>query len=208
MDYWEQLLLPGFRLVIVGKLSSLVLVSTSFLKSSYFMNNKLLNQTIVGLVVALPTPVIMAVLFALAGGANIFQFVSPELNQSQENPVALFFSQQGIIVPYLVAALVVFVAVFFTSQLGSSSRRSGYRRGGTIVEEDVEDGRERGEVKWFNVKKGFGFITRSNGDDVFVHFRSIRGQGHRSLSEGQKVKFNLVDGQKGLQAEDVSLIKG
>ena len=62
-------------------------------------------------------------------------------------------------------------------------------------------------VKWFNVKKGFGFITRDNGDDVFVHFRSIRGTGHRSLSEGQAVKFSVVDGQKGLQAEDVSVVR-
>lgn len=172
------------------------------------MNNKLLNQTIVSLLIALPTPVVMAILFALAGGSQVFQFASVELNQSQDNPVVLFFTQAGIIVPYLVAALVVFIAVFFSARLNSAGESGGYRRGGTTVEEDVEDGRERGEVKWFNVKKGFGFITRSNGDDVFVHFRSIRGQGHRSLAEGQKVKFNLVDGQKGLQAEDVSLIKG
>ena len=64
--------------------------------------------------------------------------------------------------------------------------------------------RETGVVKWFNTNKGFGFITRDNGDDVFVHFRSIRGQGHRTLIEGQRVEFNISKGEKGLQAEDVA----
>ncbi|MCB1674836.1 MAG: cold shock domain-containing protein [Halioglobus sp.] len=64
--------------------------------------------------------------------------------------------------------------------------------------------RVSGTVKWFNNAKGFGFITRPEGDgDVFVHFRSIQGDGYRSLSEGQDVEFKLVEGPKGLQAEDV-----
>ncbi|MAY37215.1 MULTISPECIES: cold-shock protein [Spongiibacter] len=63
--------------------------------------------------------------------------------------------------------------------------------------------RVTGTVKWFNNAKGFGFITRNEGDDVFVHFRSIRGDGYRTLDEGQSVEFNLVEGPKGLQAEDV-----
>lgn len=70
-----------------------------------------------------------------------------------------------------------------------------------------DDDREDGTVKWFNVTKGFGFITRDQGDDVFVHFRSIRGTGHRSLSEGQRVKFDVVQSEKGLQAEDVSVVR-
>lgn len=65
--------------------------------------------------------------------------------------------------------------------------------------------RESGTVKWFNTNKGFGFITRDTGDDVFVHFRSIRGQGHRTLIEGQRVEFNVTKGEKGLQAEDVAI---
>ena len=65
--------------------------------------------------------------------------------------------------------------------------------------------RETGTVKWFNTNKGFGFITRDNGDDVFVHFRSIRGQGHRTLIEGQRVEFDVTEGEKGLQAEDVAI---
>ncbi|TXJ08384.1 MAG: cold-shock protein [Acinetobacter sp.] len=63
--------------------------------------------------------------------------------------------------------------------------------------------REQGVVKWFNDTKGFGFIQRSNGEDVFVHFRAIQADGHRSLRDGQRVEFTVAQGQKGLQAEDV-----
>ncbi len=70
--------------------------------------------------------------------------------------------------------------------------------------------REQGVVKWFNDTKGFGFIQRNGGDDVFVHFRAIMGDGHRSLRDGhrslrdgQRVEFSVVQGQKGFQAENV-----
>ncbi len=63
--------------------------------------------------------------------------------------------------------------------------------------------RQIGTVKWFNDAKGFGFITPESGDDVFVHFRSIMGNGFKSLKEGQKVSFKLVKGQKGMQADEV-----
>ncbi|MBB6341425.1 CspA family cold shock protein [Pseudomonas fluvialis] len=64
--------------------------------------------------------------------------------------------------------------------------------------------REIGTVKWFNDAKGYGFIQRDGGADVFVHFRAIRGEGHRTLAEGQQVEFAVTEGQKGLQAEDVA----
>lgn len=64
--------------------------------------------------------------------------------------------------------------------------------------------RETGTVKWFDNAKGYGFIQRNQGEDVFVHFRQIRGEGYRTLQEGQPVQFNVVQGQKGLQAEDVA----
>lgn len=65
--------------------------------------------------------------------------------------------------------------------------------------------RESGTVKWFDNAKGFGFISRAAGqEDVFVHFRAIKGEGFKSLQEGQKVEFSVVKGQKGLQAEDVT----
>ena len=66
-------------------------------------------------------------------------------------------------------------------------------------------GREIGTVKWFNDAKGFGFISRENGADVFVHFRAIQGNGFKSLQEGQKVTFEVVQGQKGLQADNVQV---
>ncbi|MDZ7766450.1 MAG: cold-shock protein [Melioribacteraceae bacterium] len=64
--------------------------------------------------------------------------------------------------------------------------------------------REKGTVKWFNNSKGYGFITRENGEDVFVHYQSISGDGYKSLDEGQKVEFTVAQGQKGLQAQEVT----
>ena len=62
---------------------------------------------------------------------------------------------------------------------------------------------EQGTVKWFNDAKGFGFISRQSGDDVYVHFSSIRANGFRSLQEGQAVEFDVTRGPKGFQAENV-----
>jgi CspA family cold shock protein len=63
--------------------------------------------------------------------------------------------------------------------------------------------RETGTVKWFNATKGFGFIQRDNGGDVFVHYSGISGNGYRSLEEGQRVEFTVVQGDKGPQAQNV-----
>tara|TARA_B110000503_G_scaffold100005_1_gene149600 strand:+ start:30157 stop:30396 length:240 start_codon:yes stop_codon:yes gene_type:complete len=60
-----------------------------------------------------------------------------------------------------------------------------------------------GTVKWFNETKGFGFIEREDGPDVFVHFSAIQGDGFKTLADGQKVEFDVTDGQKGPQAENV-----
>lgn len=67
--------------------------------------------------------------------------------------------------------------------------------------------RIRGTVKWFNNDKGFGFIQQENGPDVFVHFRAIKSDGYRSLSDGQKVEFDITQGQKGPQAENVTVVE-
>lgn len=64
--------------------------------------------------------------------------------------------------------------------------------------------RETGIVKWFNAAKGFGFISRENGEDVFVHFSAIQSNGYRSLDEGARVSFVVKTGPKGLQAEQVT----
>jgi CspA family cold shock protein len=97
--------------------------------------------------------------------------------------------------PLWVASFIsIFLACILAIKLGTGSETS----------KRVGAGQEVGTVKWFNAAKGFGFITRENGDDVFVHFRSIQGKGHRSLGEGQRVVFSVAEGDKGLQAVDVS----
>ncbi len=63
-----------------------------------------------------------------------------------------------------------------------------------------------GIVKWFNDAKGYGFLQQENGPDVFVHFRAINGTGRKTLKEGQNVTFNVTQGQKGLQAENVTIV--
>ena len=63
--------------------------------------------------------------------------------------------------------------------------------------------RDTGTVKWFNDAKGFGFIERENGEDLFVHYRSIKGEGFRSLKQGSRVEFTITEGEKGFQAEEV-----
>jgi cold shock protein len=63
---------------------------------------------------------------------------------------------------------------------------------------------EKGTVKWFNRTKGFGFIEREEGEDVFVHFSAIAGEGFKTLEQGQQVEFEVVQGPKGLQAANVS----
>ncbi|MBV2134552.1 cold-shock protein [Pseudomonas sp. MAP12] len=66
--------------------------------------------------------------------------------------------------------------------------------------------RQTGTVKWFNDEKGFGFITPQSGPDVFVHFRAIKADGFKTLKEGQAVSFLVVQGQKGLQADEVQIV--
>jgi cold shock protein len=63
-----------------------------------------------------------------------------------------------------------------------------------------------GTVKWFSNEKGYGFIAREDGPDVFVHYKAIDGQGYRSLEEGQRVEFDVVPGRKGEQAENVRIV--
>lgn len=158
----------------------------------------MIRKIIVSLVLALVAPFILKLALsnkladiALASGGSLADKLS---------------TMPNVWVIYIIVALIFFAIAFISALTVPSSRRRS-RSSGTVVESDVDDGRERGMVKWFNVKKGFGFITWDDGEDVFVHFRSIRGQGHRSLTEGQRVKFMVVRGQKGPQAEDVSVVR-
>ena len=65
---------------------------------------------------------------------------------------------------------------------------------------------EKGKVKWFNATKGFGFIERDDGSDIFVHYTAINAEGFRTLTEGQEVSFDVVEGDKGLQASNVQVV--
>jgi CspA family cold shock protein len=86
---------------------------------------------------------------------------------------------------------------------GNSPGKTSSGSGGTkSITRDLRD-MEQGTVKWFNDAKGFGFISRQNGEDVFVHYSAINSNGFKSLQEGQAVQFNVVKGPKGWQASDV-----
>lgn len=114
-------------------------------------------------------------------------------------------STQSLIMAYVVLAVSFVVIQLVVGALTAPSDASDGGKSRYVTEQ--EDVRETGTVKWFNVSKGFGFITRDQGEDIFVHFRSIRGRGHRFLKEGQKVKFDVIKGDKGLQADDVAILK-
>jgi cold shock protein len=76
----------------------------------------------------------------------------------------------------------------------------------TSTKKEQSTSMETGTVKWFNDAKGYGFISRQNGEDVFVHFSAIQASGFRSLQEGQQVQFDVVKGPKGWQAENVKSV--
>lgn len=110
----------------------------------------------------------------------------------------LQFSLQTLPLLILTLFVLLLIAAFW-------SARAAGRRTETLTGTTASSRRETGNVKWFNASKGFGFITRDSGDDVFVHFRSIRGKGHRVLRDGQRVEFEVTESEKGLQAEDVAV---
>jgi len=120
-------------------------------------------------------------------------------------PALLFISDSsGVVVEtslFPVIAIAIFLVSFISALLGA---KLGNKNSSNDQYYD-DEARESGTVKWFNSSKGFGFITRDTGDDVFVHFRSIRGEGHRVLYDGQRVEFLVSEGDKGLQAEDVAV---
>lgn len=106
------------------------------------------------------------------------------------------FALATLITTFLTGFITTTASADNSETSGSSKSRSG-----------ATGGRERGRVKWFNFSKGFGFISRDNGEEIFVHYRSIRGKGRRSLNDGQLVEFSVAKSDKGLQAEDVEVIK-
>jgi CspA family cold shock protein len=103
-----------------------------------------------------------------------------------------------------IPAIVMFVVAAIAAALLPASTAGGQSLPQPERAVAAGDGpREEGTVKWFNVSKGFGFITKDDGEEIFVHFRSIRGEGRRALKDGQRVSFVEAQTDKGPQAEDV-----
>ena len=154
------------------------------------------KKLLVSSIVAIPFPFLLVVVLGLASA------LPGELGASD-----FLSSEQGP--TYYAVAWFLFLAASALSLIFSGSSVSNATNDSQQASDDDAgpEGSEGGTVKWFNVNKGFGFITTDAGEDVFVHFRSIRGHGRRSLRQGQAVRFDLSDGEKGMQAENVSVAK-
>jgi len=125
-------------------------------------------------------------------------------------PIGQIAGQPATLATLLLAVVAVLLHLAsLQTQAGSRPQANSHRRSGAPSAGETagtEGPRETGTVKWFNTSKGFGFISRESGEDVFVHFRAIRGEGHRILIEGQRVDFTIVLRDKGPQAEDVVIL--
>jgi len=125
-------------------------------------------------------------------------------------PIGQIAGQPATLATLLLAVVAVLLHLAsLQTQAGSRPQATSHRRSGAPSAGEAagtEGPRETGTVKWFNTSKGFGFISRESGEDVFVHFRAIRGEGHRILIEGQRVDFTIVLRDKGPQAEDVVIL--
>ncbi|MDC0664193.1 cold-shock protein [Marinobacter sp. SS21] len=167
---------------------------------------------LVAVLIAIPTPFILA--FALLTFTpEVFQILSQSGSSELATSAPFVLGSAQGIAAYIITFALFGLAGFLTVALAQRQPgRKAPRAASMDYEDDDQDdlegpeGDEEGTVKWFNVKKGFGFIVRENGDEVFVHFRAIRGRGRRVLRQGQLVRFNVVDADKGLQADNVSIL--
>lgn len=145
--------------------------------------------------------IIISVLLALLAPPLIGLLVSLSDSQFYSHLLIVIAGQSGVGITYALAvagSFIVLIIATLAVQLLTPQLAS--------IAQIENDDREIGVVKWFNVNKGYGFITRDGGEDVFVHFRAIRGKGHRTLVEGQRVRYHAVENDRGLQAEDVTVI--
>ncbi|WP_150909533.1 cold-shock protein [Marinobacter halotolerans] len=183
---------------------------------------------VLALLVAIPSPFILGFLL-VTFTPELFQILSKAgTSELATDTTFVLGSAQGI-AAYVISVILFGMAGFCTvflaakppAKIKQSSARAPARSAAKAParhqsqdsdddEPDYDDtspeGNEEGTVKWFNVKKGFGFIVRDSGDEVFVHFRAIRGRGRRVLRQGQLVRFNVVEADKGLQADNVSIL--
>ena len=183
---------------------------------------------VLALLVAIPSPFILGFLL-VTFTPELFQILSQSGNSElATNTTFVLGSAQGI-AAYVIAVILFGLAGFLTVALAAkkpaavrqqASRASAaprqpaprqqaqpdYDEENDDYDDSTPEGDEEGTVKWFNVKKGFGFIVRDSGDEVFVHFRAIRGRGRRVLRQGQLVRFSVVEADKGLQADNVSIL--
>ncbi|MBL1271693.1 MAG: cold shock domain-containing protein [Oceanospirillales bacterium] len=170
---------------------------------------------LVALLIAIPAPLVLALLLSFTP--------EPLRLIAVGEFVEALGSTRGIaayIITFIAFGIAGFLAVVIAAKpqpargasqrAGSPSRNQSPTQNYADDDADYDDnspeGDEEGTVKWFNVKKGFGFIVRDSGDEVFVHFRAIRGSGRRVLRQGQLVRFSVVDADKGLQADNVSIL--
>jgi len=179
---------------------------------------------VLALLVAIPSPFILGFLL-VTFTPELFQILSQSRTSELANSAPFVLGSAQGIAAYVIAVILFGLAGFVTvalaakkpsevKQQASRTRTSPAPRKQAQPDYDDEDdyddttpeGDEEGTVKWFNVKKGFGFIVRDSGDEVFVHFRAIRGRGRRVLRQGQLVRFSVVEADKGLQADNVSIL--
>lgn len=183
---------------------------------------------VLALLVAIPSPFILGFLL-VTFTPELFQILSQTgTSEVATSTTFVLGSPQGI-AAYIIAVVLFGLAGFLTvalaakkpsavkqqtSRASAAPRQAAPRKQAQPDYDDEDDdfddttpeGDEEGTVKWFNVKKGFGFIVRDSGDEVFVHFRAIRGRGRRVLRQGQLVRFSVVEADKGLQADNVSIL--
>ncbi len=155
----------------------------------------MIKKIIISAVVALPFPFL---LFLAGSRLDVFA--------SETSAIEFLKSDEGIQF-YIVAFVLFVVSSVMANMFFSSESTASFSEQDDSDDESGPEGKERGTVKWFNVNKGFGFITTEAGDDIFVHFRSIRGRGRRSLRQGQSVRFDISRGDKGMQADNVSVVQ-
>jgi len=185
---------------------------------------------VLALLVAIPSPFILGFLL-VTFTPELFQILSKSgTSELATDTTFVLGSAQGI-AAYLLSVILFGLAGFCTVALAAkppskirpapatsapakSSPKAPARQPRQDFNDDDDEGyddtgpegNEEGTVKWFNVKKGFGFIVRESGDEIFVHFRAIRGRGRRVLRQGQLVRFDVVEADKGLQADNVSIL--